>query len=65
MKLSEIIQFLDSEFHPEYQEDYDNSGFLVGDPTQECSGVLVALDLTEAVVEVGSNALRPGMPWDG
>ncbi len=51
MKLSEIIQFLDSEFHPEYQEDYDNSGFLVGDPTQECSGVLVALDLTEAVVE--------------
>ncbi|MBR3725290.1 MAG: Nif3-like dinuclear metal center hexameric protein [Bacteroidales bacterium] len=50
MKLSEIIQFLDSEFHPEYQEDYDNSGFLLGDPSMQCSGVLVALDLTEAVV---------------
>lgn len=50
MKLSEVIQFLDNEFHPEYQEDYDNSGFLLGNPDTQCSGVLVALDLTEAVV---------------
>lgn len=51
MKLSEVIQFLDSEFHPEYQEDYDNSGFLLGDPERECSGVLVALDLTPSVID--------------
>ena len=55
MKLSEIIQFLDNEFHPEYQEDYDNSGFLLGDPSVQCSGVLVALDLTEAVVTEAVN----------
>ena len=51
MKTKEIIDYLDSTFHPEYQEDYDNSGFLVGDPSQECRGVLVALDLTDEVVD--------------
>ena len=51
MKLSEVIQVLDSEFHPEYQEDYDNAGFLLGDPGSDCTGALVALDLTPAVVD--------------
>lgn len=51
MKISEITGFLDSEFHPEYQEDYDNSGFLLGDPETECSGALAAVDLTPAVID--------------
>ena len=51
MKTEEIIDYLNSTFHPEYQEDYDNAGFLVGDPSQECRGVLVALDLTDEVVD--------------
>ena len=51
MKLYEIIDFLDSELHPEYQEDYDNAGFLLGDPAVECTGALVALDLTPAVID--------------
>lgn len=33
-----------------YQESYDNAGLIVGDPDAEITGVLVALDATEAVV---------------
>lgn len=51
MKLSEIINYLDAELHPELQENYDNAGLQVGDMESECSGVLVALDVTEAVVD--------------
>lgn len=51
MKIAEIINYLDYEFHPEYQEDYDNAGFLLGDPMAEASGALVSIDLTERVVD--------------
>jgi dinuclear metal center YbgI/SA1388 family protein len=51
MKTREIIDYLDITFHPEYQEDYDNSGFLLGDARTEYKGALVALDLTPAVVD--------------
>ncbi len=34
-----------------YQEDYDNSGLIVGNPDQPVTGVLVSLDTTEAVVD--------------
>lgn len=33
-----------------YQESYDNSGLLVGDPGREVTGVLISIDATEAVV---------------
>lgn len=33
-----------------YQESYDNSGLLVGDPTADITGILVTLDATEAVI---------------
>ena len=51
MKIIDIVNFLDEKFHPEYQEDYDNAGFLVGCGEEECTGVLVSLDLTSAVVD--------------
>ncbi len=51
MKTREIIDYLDITFHPEYQEDYDNSGFLLGDARTEYKGALVALALTPAVVD--------------
>lgn len=51
MKIAELIRYLDDTFHPEYQEDYDNAGFLVGDGNGEVCGVLVALDLTPSVVD--------------
>lgn len=50
MKTKEAIDYLDGLFHPEYQESYDNSGFLLGDSRGEYRGALVALDLTTAVV---------------
>ena len=50
MKIDDIVAYLDDRFHPEYQEDYDNAGFSVGDGSADYKGALVALDLTEAVV---------------
>jgi dinuclear metal center YbgI/SA1388 family protein len=58
MKTSEVIAWLDATFHPEYQEDYDNAGFLLGDSASDYKGALVALDLTPAVVD---EAVRLGM----
>ena len=55
MKIKEVIDYLDSVFHPELQEDYDNSGFLLGNGETEFRGALVALDLTEAVLDETHN----------
>lgn len=57
MKTREVIEWLDATFKPEYQEDYDNSGFLLGDARSDYRGALVALDLTPAVVD---EAVRMG-----
>jgi len=51
MRLALLIKHLESVAPPSYQEDYDNSGLLVGDPEQEVYGALVALDCTEAVID--------------
>jgi dinuclear metal center YbgI/SA1388 family protein len=49
-KVKEIVQFFNELAPFAYQESYDNSGLLVGDPEQEVTGVLVALDMTEEVI---------------
>ena len=51
MKIREIVDYLDSKFRPELQEDYDNSGFLLGRGDTEYHGSLVSLDLTLAVID--------------
>lgn len=51
MTLADIVKLLDQTFCPEFQEEYDNSGFLLGDPCRDLTGVLVALDLTDKVLE--------------
>ena len=56
--IGEVVTFLDSVFHPELQEDYDNAGFLLGDSSAAYHGALVALDLTPAVIE---EALSEGL----
>jgi putative NIF3 family GTP cyclohydrolase 1 type 2 len=33
------------------QEDYDNAGLITGDADMECTGALITLDVTEAVVD--------------
>ncbi|MBQ0015427.1 MAG: Nif3-like dinuclear metal center hexameric protein [Bacteroidales bacterium] len=50
MNIKEVITFLDAQFHPEYQESYDNSGYLLGDPNQPYQGALVAVDLTSQII---------------
>lgn len=51
MKLVEITSFLESFAPLEWQEDYDNSGLIVGRPDQEINQALISLDCTEAVVD--------------
>lgn len=51
MKLLELTTYLESMAPLALQESYDNSGLLVGDPQQEITQALVALDCTEAVVD--------------
>lgn len=53
--IGEVVAHLDSLFHPEYQEDYDNSGFLLGNSATIYTGALVALDLTPAVITEAVN----------
>ena len=55
MKIKEILQHLESFAPPEYQEDYDNSGLIAGDPEAECTGVLLSLDCTEEIVQEASD----------
>lgn len=50
-QLRELTFLLESLAPTAYQESYDNSGLLVGDPAAEITGVLVSLDATEAVVD--------------
>ena len=51
MKIKELINWLESVAPPAYQEGYDNSGLIVGDPEAEIKGVLTSLDATEAIVK--------------
>lgn len=56
MTIGEVTSYCDALFHPEYQEDYDNAGFLLGRASDECRGVLVAIDLTPSVIDEAAKA---------
>lgn len=51
MKVKDVTQYLESIAPRPYQESYDNSGLLTGEPDQSVTGVLVTLDCTEAIVD--------------
>lgn len=51
MKIKEITSYLESIAPLAYQESYDNSGLIVGNPNDEVTKALISLDCTEAVVE--------------
>lgn len=51
MKIQEIIDALELAAPLRLQEEYDNSGLQAGFPDRELTGVLVCLDVTEAVLE--------------
>jgi dinuclear metal center YbgI/SA1388 family protein len=50
MKVQDITSLLEKLAPPALQENYDNAGLLTGNNSWECTGILVSLDVTEAVV---------------
>jgi dinuclear metal center YbgI/SA1388 family protein len=61
VKIRELTTLLEQTAPLSYQESYDNSGLIVGNPDQEITSVLVTLDCIEEVVdeaiETGSNLI--------
>lgn len=51
MRLKEIVAALERLAPLRLQDEWDNSGLQVGFPESEISGILVCLDITEAVVD--------------
>jgi dinuclear metal center YbgI/SA1388 family protein len=51
MQLSELTAFLETMAPPAFQESYDNAGLLVGDPGMPISKALLAIDVTEEVLQ--------------
>lgn len=51
MKIDDIIAILEEWAPTTYAEDFDNVGLLVGNAETNCSGLLIAHDVNEAVVE--------------
>jgi dinuclear metal center YbgI/SA1388 family protein len=57
VKIGDVIQYLEELAPRSYQESYDNSGLLTGNPDSEARAALVTLDCTEEVV---AEAVRAG-----
>ena len=51
MKVREILKVFEQFAPGAYQESYDNSGLLVGNPNQEVNGALCTLDITPEVLD--------------
>ncbi|HEY0770283.1 MAG TPA: Nif3-like dinuclear metal center hexameric protein [Sphingobacteriaceae bacterium] len=51
MKIKQLTDFLETVAPLAYQEEYDNSGLIIGDPDREISEALISLDCTEAVID--------------
>jgi len=51
MKIAEIIQTIEDFAPLSYQESYDNAGLLIGDKMSTCTGVLICIDVLEAVLD--------------
>ncbi len=51
LTVREIIRHLEEWAPPPYQESYDNSGLLTGNPDMTVTGVLIALDCLESIVD--------------
>lgn len=51
MKINEITDYIETIAPLALQESYDNCGLLVGDATEEVSGILLTLDITEAILD--------------
>lgn len=52
MKLGEVVSFLEELAPLQLQEDYDNSGLILGSKDADISGILVCLDADEEAVDL-------------
>lgn len=50
MTIAEVINALEKMAAPSLQEPYDNSGLIVGEKSNECTGILISLDTTEGII---------------
>ena len=50
-RISDVTEFLEQIAPLNYQENYDNSGLITGDPNWKISGVLTCLDTTLEVIQ--------------
>ena len=50
-KIKQIAEYLESIAPKAFQESYDNSGLIVGNPEAEISRILICLDSTEDVID--------------
>lgn len=61
MKIRDITEILESTAQLSWQESYDNSGLIVGDKDGEIESVLLAVDITEDVlneaIEIGAGMI--------
>lgn len=48
--IADIIQSIEQLAPLSFQENYDNAGLIIGSNTELCTGVLLALDVTEEVI---------------
>lgn len=51
MKIKDVTRYLESLAPSMYQESYDNSGLIVGNPNEEVTGIVICLDSIEAVID--------------
>jgi len=51
MKIKEVIATLESWAPLSYQEDWDNSGLIIGNPDESLTGILISLDTTIDIME--------------
>ncbi len=56
MKISELLEYLDSWAPFSSAKEFDNCGLLVGDPEAETKKVMLALDLTEEILDEAAEA---------
>ena len=51
IRIKDIVAYLEQIAPLAYQEDYDNSGLVVGEADTPTAGVLISVDITEAVLQ--------------
>ncbi|MGC4101996.1 Nif3-like dinuclear metal center hexameric protein [Ferruginibacter sp.] len=51
MTIAEVVQYLETIAPPSLQESYDNAGLITGNAQSPCTGIIISLDATEAVVQ--------------